>query len=398
MRLRGREMREVVVIGVGMTVFGKHPDSNFIKLGTMAVWDALKDSNIKPGNIQAAYCGSAITGLITGQECNIGHLVLEQIGIRGIPIVRIENACVSGSAAFREAYISVGSGVHDIALAFGVEHVSGALEKEQVMRAVNGASDIEREVSKGMVFPGSFALIANRHIFQYGTTREQMAKVSVKNHRNGLLNRRAQYGMEISIQDVLNSKMLTDPLRMYDYSPVSDGAAAVILCAKDLAKKFTDKRIRVLASSLRSGEFDPKGDITTFPATKNAAKDVYEASGYGPEDVSLAEVHDCFTIAEIIHYEDLGFCEKGKGGQFIGEGKSEMGGKVPFNASGGLMSKGHPLGATGLAQISEIVWQLRGEAGKRQVQNAKIGLTHNLGGYMHGDTSAVAVHLFQKDS
>ncbi|MDP2727675.1 MAG: thiolase domain-containing protein [Dehalococcoidia bacterium] len=386
-------MREVAVIGVGMTQFGKHTDRSIRELGEEALWATLQDAGMTPKSIQVAYVGNAMSNL-SGQGMIAGQMVLRELGITSIPITRIENACASASFAFRESWLAVASGLYDVALAVGFEKMTSATSAE-VIEALAGASDTELEASLGITFPGVFAMVARRHMYQYGTTREQMAQVSVKNHDNGSLNPRSQYQKRCTVEEVLASRPIARPLNLLDCCPISDGAAAAVLVAKDLVPRYSTKPIWIAASGQASGAFEPGADITIFKPTIMASQSAYKMAGLGPQDIDLAEVHDCFTIAEVIHTEDLGFAPKGEGGPFIQEGNTAIGGRIPINTSGGLLAKGHPVGATGLAQIVEIVEQLRGQSGPRQVEGAKAGLAMCLGGFMHSDAGAVAVHILK---
>jgi benzoylsuccinyl-CoA thiolase BbsB subunit len=251
---------------------------------------------------------------------------------------------------------------------------------------------------QGLTLPSYFAMVARRHMYEYGTTIEQLAKVSVKNHRNGCLNPYAQFQKEITFEEICNAPMVADPLTVLHCCPTGDGAAATILCNEDVVKRYDAKPIKLVASVMKSGTYDGGWrDLTTNDQTRRAAQGAYEISGIGPEDLNVIELHDCFTISEIFHYENLGLCNKGEGGRLIEEGETEMTGKIPVNPSGGLLAKGHPLGATGIAQIIEIVWQLRGEAGKRQVSGAKVGLAHCVGGVIDGlDLGACTIHILKK--
>ncbi len=386
-------MREVAVIGVGMTQFGKHTDKTIRELGEEAVWAALQDAGMSPKDVQVAYAGNAL-GRISGQEMISGQMVLREVGITGIPITRIEDACASASFAFRESWLAVASGLFDVAVAVGYEKMTGATTAE-IMEALAGASDTEMEASLGITFPGVFAMVARRHMYQYGTTREQLAQVSVKNHDNGALNPRSQYQKRFTVEEVLASRPIASPLGLLDCCPISDGCAAAILVAKDLVPRYARKPIWIAASGQASGSFEPGSDITILKPTITASQSAYNQAGLGPEDIDLAEVHDCFTIAEVLHTEDLGFASKGEGGPFIQDGNTAIGGRIPINTSGGLLSKGHPVGATGLAQIVEVVEQLRGQSGQRQVEGAKVGLAMCLGGFMHSDAGVVAVHILK---
>jgi acetyl-CoA acetyltransferase len=382
-------MKDVFVVGVGMTQFGKFLERSLRDLGREACWQAIKDAGIRPDMIQAGYCGNTLGGHLQ-REYGIGQSVLWQVGVKGIPIINIENACASGSSAFREAWVAVASGVYDIAIALGVEKT---VMKKGAMLDV-GDSDLE--VRMGDVFPGLFAMRAQRHMHEYGTTLEQMAKVSVKNHHNGCLNPYAQYKKEFTVEEVLNSPMVADPLTVYSCCPNSDGAAAAILANKEVAKKSSTKPIKILASVLGTGLHDNKRGLAIFGLDLEVARKAYDMASVGPEDIDLAEVHDAFTIAELMHCEGLGFCKVGESGRLIDRGEIEIGGRIPVSPSGGLLAKGHPVGASGIAQIVEIVWQLREEAAQRQVANARIGLAHIMGGGKEGDVGACTVHILER--
>lgn len=386
-------MRDVSVLGVGMTRFGIHADKTGKQLGAESVWSAIQDAGIQPKDIQIAYCGYALSGLLGGQASGLGQLILKDSGITGIPVTHVENACSSSACAFREAWLAVASGYYDTALALGVEKMTGVCTGK-VIKALIGSSDVELET--GIVFPGMFAMIAQRHMYEFGTTREQLAEVAVKAHKYGAMNPHAHFQKEITLEHALNSQMIAPPLRLLDCCPISDGAAAAILVPTELAKKLSKNSIRIAASVLKTGLYSDDRCITRFESTVAAAKEAYEAAGIGPEDIDFAEVHDCFTIAEIVHVEDLGFCRKGEGGSFIAKGCGEIDGETPINISGGLKAKGHPVGATGLGQIAELVWQLRGQAGPRQIEGAKTGLAHCMGGFLHADGASLAVHILAK--
>jgi acetyl-CoA acetyltransferase len=387
-------MREVAVVGIGSTRFGRLPDA-ITRLGAAAARDALFDAGISASHVEVAYCGYSLTGLISGQECGAGQLTLRDVGIVGIPVTRVENACSSGSCAFREAWMAVSSGAYDVALALGMEKMTDC-ETSRAMEVLSCASDTQLESSQGLTFPGVFGMIARRHSYEFGTTREQIAAVAIKNHRYGAANPKAHFQMEIGLEDVLASRMVADPLRLLDCGPMSDGAAAAVLVSANRLKSLTNARpVWVASSAQTSGSYDARAPITGFDLTVRAAKQAYERAGIGPENIDLAEVHDCFTIAEIIHSEDLGFCQKGEGGRLVESGATEVTGKIPINVSGGLKAKGHPVGATGLGQIAEIVAQLRGGAGPRQVPQARTGLAHCMGGFFHADAASVVIHVLR---
>lgn len=387
-------MREVAIIGVGMAPFGVFPNKGIKEQGEEACWKAIKDAQIDPKQIQVGYCGNATGGFLDKQGGAIGQLVLAQVGITGIPITRIESVCASGSGAVREAYMAIAGGFYDIAIAVGVEKMSG-VPTDKAVKALVAGSDVELEGDFGLTFPAVFGMIANRHMHQYGTTLEQMALVSVKSHRNGALNPYAHFQREITLEQVINGIPIAAPLTLHNCCPISDGAAALILADRETALRMSEKPVWIAAAAFASGSYHDDQDITTFGLTKRCAEEAYTKAGCGPEDIDLAEVHDCFSIAEIIHYEDLGFCKKGEGGLLIEKGETAIGGRIPVGASGGLKAKGHPVGATGVGQIVELTEQLRGEAGKLQVEGAKVGLAHCMGGFTHGDGASVAVHILK---
>ena len=375
-------MRDVAVIGIGLTNFGELWDRSFRQLITEAGSRAILDAGISGNEIDALYVGSMSAGRFVGQE-HVGALVADAAGFSymNVPSIRVESACASGGIAIRQGFISVASGVNDVVVVGGVEKMTDVYGTEAT-NTLATAADQEWESFFGATFPGLYAMIAARHIYEYGTTREQLAQVAVKNHANGALNPYAQFKKAIPIESILNSPMEAYPLSMMDCAPVSDGSAALILCALDKAKKYTDKPIKIIGSGQASDTLSLHGrdNICTIESTVQAAKKAYKQAKIKPQDVDVAEVHDCFTIAEILAIEDLGFVKKGEGGKAIDNKITTLDGKIPVNPSGGLKAKGHPVGATGVAQIAEIVIQLRGEAEKRQVKDAKIGLAHNVGG------------------
>jgi acetyl-CoA acetyltransferase len=383
-------VREVYIIGAGMTQFGKHPDRGLRSLGFEACLNALRDAGVTPKQIEAGFCGNALAPAIQG-ETGVGQNIFWEVGINGVPIVNLENACASGSTALREGWMSVAAGFYDLVIVAGVEKT--VMPKGTMLNV--GAGELETKL--GDVFPGYFALIAKKHMERYGTTLEQLAKVSVKNHFNGSLNPYAQFQKLLTVEEVLNSPVIAEPLTLYSCCPNSDGAAALILCSASKARKMTGRKVRIAASVLTTGTYDNQRDITNWEVEQRAAQKAYHVSSLGPEDLDVVEVHDAFTISEIIHYEGLGLCPPGEGGRLIEEGATELTGKIPVNSSGGLLSKGHPVGASGVAQVVEIIWQLRGEAGKRQVKKACVGLAQIMGGNKEGDTRACTVHILVKD-
>ncbi len=385
-----RMMRDVYIIGAGMTQFGKHLERGLRDLGREACLIAIQDAGVMPKDIEAGYCGNALAPAIQG-ETGVGQNVFWEVGISGIPIVNVENACASGSTALREGWMAVAGGFHDVVIVAGVE--KAVMPKGTMLNV--GAGELETKL--GEVFPGYFATIAQKHMERYGTTREQLAQVSVKNHIHGALNPYAQFQKKFTVEEVLKSPMIADPLTLFSCCPNSDGAAALILCSKEKAKKANGRAIRIAASVLTTGTYENQRDITNWDVEIRAAQQAYKMASLGPKDLDVVEVHDAFTICEIIHYEGLGLCPLGEGGRLIEEGATELGGRIPVNPSGGLLSKGHPVGASGVAQVAEIVWHLRGQAGERQVQGAKVGLADMMGGNKEGDTRACTVHILVKE-
>ncbi|GFO98043.1 acetyl-CoA acyltransferase [groundwater metagenome] len=385
-------MRDVAIIGVGCTEFGELWDKSFRDIFVEAGVSAIEDANLQGGWIDALYVGNMSGGRFIEQE-HIGSLIADYSGLACFHVAstRVEAACASGGLALRQGIIAVASGYHDIVIAGGAEKMTD-VDVETTTDALAAAADREWEGVMGATFPGLYAMIARLHMHKYGTTSEQLASVAVKNHHNGSMNPKAQFQNEISIDAVLNSVMVADPLHVFDCSPITDGASAVVLAPAEIAKKYTDTPIYVKASAQASGTLSlhDRPDITTLDATVAAAKRAYKMAKVTPKDIDFAEVHDCFTIAEICAIEDLGFVKKGDGGKASMEGMTAIGGKIPINTSGGLKACGHPVGATGVKQAVEIALQLRGDAGKRQIDGAETGLTHNVGG--SGGTAVI--HIF----
>jgi acetyl-CoA C-acetyltransferase len=381
-------MRRVAVIGVGVTKFGKH-DRTSAELFAEAARDALLDAQVEPRAVQALYYGNVVGGE-TEKQLHTAPQAASVLGIPAVPTTRFETACASSHAAFRHAVMDVASGVSDIVLVGGAERVLNVPTGESTEYFAY-ASDATWEQPVGLTFPGVFALIARAHMTKYGTTEAQMAHVAVKNHRHGVLNPKAQFQKEITLEQVLTSAYVADPLKLYDCCPFTDGGAAVVLVSEEVARSHR-RAVWVLGSAAAADHMlmQDKRDLARVPATERAAAAAYRQAGLGPQDVNVVELHDCFTIAEIVATEGLGLFEPGTGGIAAEKGWTSLGGKMPVNTSGGLKAKGHPIGATGAAQIVEIVTQLRGEAGRRQVDGAKVGLTHTLG----GNTATVLVSLF----
>lgn len=384
-------MRDVAIVGVSQTKFGELWEKSFRDLVVEAGIDAIRDANMNGEDIDAMYIGNMTGGLFVGQE-HIGSLIAEHSGLTPIPATRVEAACASGGLALRQAIMAVASGYYDRVMAAGVEKMTDVVDATP---AIAAAADREWEAQQGVTFPSLYAMMAKRHMYEYGTTREQIAGFAVLGHKNGALNPKAQFQREISVDAVLNSTKVASPLNILDCSPVSDGAAAIIVCPADEAHKYTDTPIYIRASTQASATISlhNRKSLTTIPSTIFAAKKAYDMANLTPKDMDMAEVHDCFSINGLIAIEDLGFFEKGKGGQAIEDGLIERDGDIAVNPSGGLKARGHPLGATGIAQAAEITWQLRQEAGKRQVSDTTSGITLNIGGT--GGTAAI--HILSVD-
>lgn len=380
-------MRRVSVVGVGIARFGVRREG-LSALVAGAGRAALADAGISPGEIGAFYLGNYAGDVFVHQN-HLAPWCAVALGFQGIPCARVEGACASGGLAFIQGAQAIASGAHDLVLVAGAEKMT-ATPLAETTEHLSAAGDRE-EVVSGATFPALFALIARRHMHQYGTSREAMAEVAVKNHRNAFQNPDAHLHKRITREDVLNARPIAEPLGLYDCSPVSDGAAALVLCSRDRAGGFGGIPVDILGCGQASDHMtlQAKADITRFAATEKAARVAFSMAGLGPKAVDVIEVHDCFTIAEIAAIEDLGFVEKGEGGPATLEGYTALAGPKPVNPSGGLKAKGHPVGATGAAQIAEIVTQLRGLAGSRQVPGAEIGLAHNLGG--SGATCVVTI-------
>lgn len=407
-----RLMQELYVVGVGMTHFGRHLDKDLKTLGREATEAALADAGIRSQDLEAAFFGNTSQGHMEGQHMIRGQIVLRAMGIERIPVVNVENACASGSSAFVLACNHVRSGAGDIALALGAEKMVST-DKSKMFSVFDSAWDLSRApeirdalmhlgrdvaVPEGStsprpysVFMDVYAAFARSHMRQFGTTQRQLAAVSAKNHAHSVHNPLSQYQTAYTIDEVMAAPPITYPLTLPMCSPVSDGAAAAIVCSRAALKRLNiDERraIRVLASLVQSGS-DRGEDRYADHCTALAARRAYDLAGVGPTDISLAEVHDATAMGEIIQTENLGFCEFGQGGVIAERGETRIGGRIPVNPSGGLESKGHPVGATGLGQIYELVSQLRGEAGARQVEGARLALAEN-GGGLEGIEEAVA--------
>jgi len=387
-------MREVAIVGIGCTKFGEMWDKSFRDLFIEAGLMALADARVSGAQIEALYGGNMSSGIFLEQE-HVGALIADYSGLtaNNVPSTRVEAACASGGLALRSGVIAVASGYHDVVISAGIEKMTD-VGAEKAMDALAAAADREWEAAVGATFPGLYAMMARAHMHEFGTTREQLAQVAVKNHYNGSMNPRAQFRNRITIETVVNSPLVADPLRLFDCSPITDGAAAVVLVPAARAKEFTDTPIYVKAAAQASDSISlhDRRSLTSIDATTVAADRAFKMTKLQRSKIDVAEVHDCFTIAEIMAIEDLGFFEKGAGGPATIAGETAIGGKIPINPSGGLKACGHPVGATGVKQAVEIVEQLRGDAGKRQVDGAEVGLTHNVG----GTGGTVVVHILAR--
>jgi acetyl-CoA acetyltransferase len=378
-------MRDVYTIGVGMHRFGRFGDKDVIEIGREAVVDAIRDAGIAWKEVGAAYCGTVFAGPMAGNK------VLARVGLTGLPIMNVEDACASGGAALRAAYQAIAGGFCDVALAFGFE---------KMPRGFIAGNQDDWFAGLGLaVNPQYFALKARWHMANFGTTDDQLVRVSVKNHRNGASNPYAMYQKVMSFDEIANSAMVNDPLRLLMLCAPNEGGAAVILSTKEVAMQHTTKLIKLSAAILKSPLYGTaevphmslSAKVEAPTVTMTASKEAYETAGIGPEDLDLVETQDTDSASEIIYTEELGLCERGEGGRLLDEGATEIDGRIPVNVSGGLLSKGEPLGASALGQVAEVIWQLRGEAGARQVPDARVGLTH-----VYGALGNCAIAILQR--
>jgi acetyl-CoA C-acetyltransferase len=382
-------MRPVAVIGIGKTPFGAFPDRDLRSLAVEAGEKALKNGAVRPDQIESFYLGNFAGPSFVGQN-HLAPYVSTALGIQGVPSTRIEAACASSGSAFFHGWAEVAAGINDIVMVAGVEKMTSQ-PTARVSQILAEAGDCSGEMKAGSTFASLFAMIARRYMYDFGAKKEYLSAVAVKNHANGALNPDAHMRKPITLEQAMKAKPIAEPLNLYDCSLISDGAAAVILAPLERAHEFTSKPVRVLGIAQASDyvALDQKDDITTFPAVRRAGEKAYRMAGLTPGDIEFAEIHDCFTIAEIIATEDLGFAPRGKGGEFAYEGQTSRTGKIPVNTSGGLKSKGHPVGATGVAQIVDLALQIRCEAGERQIPRHLLGLAQNLGG--SGATCVVSI-------
>ena len=407
---------KAIIAGVGMTTFGKHMELGLKALGAEAVQAAIQDSRLGAEAIQAAYVGNAAAGLITGQESIRGQVILRSIGLGRIPVINVENACASASTALNQACAMVSAGYYDVVLALGVEKLYHP-DKKKTFSAFTGAVDVEALAAilealsqsakqggaesassgageKRSMFMDIYAAVARAHMQQYGTTAEQFAKIAAKNSFHGSLNPRAQFREGLTVQQVLDAPMIAEPLTRPMCSPIGDGAAAVVVVSERKARELgLDRPVRVLTSVLHSGWDHGMDEAGT---TEVCAREAYEEAGVEPKDIDCIECHDASAPAELITYESIGLCKKGEGGKLVDSGDTKLGGRIPVNTSGGLLRKGHPVGATGIAQIVELTEQLQGRTGKRQVEGAKLALAQNGGGTIGTDAAAMCVTILSR--
>ena len=409
-------MRDVFVIGIGHTPFGKFLERSIKSLTAEAVTIALKDAQIAEGDLESAFFGNAMQGLVTGQEMVRGQVALRHIGIDGIPIVNCENACATGSTAFHLAWQTISGGHADVALAVGAEKLFME-DTEKMFRNYDVGMDMEileelrarwaAEAKKagkedyGAGMPRSFAMdmyasTCRSHMEKFGTTQEDLAYIAAKNHQNSVYNPYAQYRRPMTVEEVLAGRPVVYPLTAPMCAPIGDGGAAAVLCSGDYMRRLPESRpVRIRASVLGSGTDRPEGFGPDHVSARLSGR-AYDMAGLGPEDIDIIELHDASAMGEIIQFEGLGFCPWGEAAEVARTGATALGGKIPVNPSGGLVSKGHPLGATGIGQIAEIVMQLRGDGGKRQVEKARIGMTENGGGFVGVEEASMAIHIFEK--
>jgi benzoylsuccinyl-CoA thiolase BbsB subunit len=380
-------MRSVAIIGAGSTVFGKFPQKAVYELGAEAAGAALRGAGISPKDIQFAYYANLYGGMVEGQAA------LRDVGITSVEITNVENACTGGATAVRRAWYDIASGLYDIGIAIGAESMTTSPIAGKLITPAKG--DLSGEL--GMNTVAKFALSQRRYMDIRGVSLEQIALVSVKNHHNGCTNPYSQYKKEFSVADIVNSRLICDPITQLQSCATTDGAAAVVLASLNVARRYTRRPVIIAASVVRGGDYAfRQKDITFSDATSKAANDAYAMAGVGPGDINLCELHDAFAVNELQHYAELYFCKRGEEVRLLEDGVTGLKGRLPVNPSGGLLSKGHPLSATGVAQIAEIFWQLRGEAGDNQVSPARVGLAHTMGGEVAGlEAGAVGVHILK---
>lgn len=412
-------MEDVYIIGVGMFRFGKYPEKT-IKTMTAEVIDSLmQDCPAEKEDIEAAWYSNSFWGIINGQHSIRGQVALTPLGIQGIPVMNVENACAGATSAVNGAYQGIKAGAYDVALAIGVEKMYNPEDKQAMFDMFMSNTDVEfirgildafkqdekkkAEEKKGKSGGGGsrspfmdiYAMAARMHMDQYGTTQEQLAIIAAKNHHHGFLNPLAQYQIDMTVEEVLNDRPVSFPLTRSMCAPMGDGATAALLCSGKALKRFEGARpVKVLASVLTSGTIPSGGEMDLVG--KRLSEKAYEVSGLGPEDIDVAEVHDATAFGELLQCEELGFCGEGEGGPFAESGATKLGGRLPVNTSGGLECRGHPIGASGIAQLVELVTQLRGEAGKRQAEDVRIAMAENGGGFIGAGEAAMCIHILER--
>lgn len=371
-------MTRVGIVGIGHTVFGRRGDASAQELAHEAYSAALADARLEPDAIDASVIASVPE---YQKQRSIAGVVQEYLGLGARPTWLTEAACASGSAAIRTAWMAIRAGVHEVVAVIGCQKMT-ELPTSEILALMGRVGDVQWEAGFGTTFPGYYALFAQRHMHEFGTTREQLSAVAVKNHRYGALNPSAMFRKPVTAEHVASSEEVASPLRVFDCCANADGAACVILAAEPRARSITHAPVWLAGMGAASASMSVlrRPSLTGLPSAAQAAREAYAMAGVNAERIRVAEVHDCFTIAEIMAYEDLGFCERGRGGRLVEERETSIGGRVPVNVDGGLKAKGHPIGATGVSMTVEIAKQLRGEAGERQVAGADVGLTHNVGG------------------
>jgi acetyl-CoA acyltransferase len=412
-------MEDVYIIGVGMFRFGKYPEKSIKQMTAEVLENLLADCPVDKKDIEAAWYSNSFWGIVTGQHSIRGQVALTPLGIQGIPVMNVENACAGATSAVNGAYLGIRAGAYDVALAIGVEKMYNPENKQAMFDMFMSNTDVEfirgildafmadekkkAEESKGKSGGGGarspfmdiYAMAARMHMDRYGTTQEQLATIAAKNHYHASLNPLAQYQMDMTVEEVLNDRPVSFPLTRSMCAPMGDGATAALLCSGKALKRFEGARpVKVLASVLTSGSIPTDGSMDLIG--ERLSKRAYEAAGLGPEDVDVAEVHDATAFGELLQTEELSFCGEGEGGPFAESGATKLGGKLPVNTSGGLECRGHPIGASGIAQLVELVTQLRGEAGKRQVEGARIAMAENGGGFIGTGEAAMCIHILER--
>lgn len=383
---------EAEIAGVGMHPFGRYPDRSLKDLASVAVLRAVADAGIGVLDVDAVYSSNALAGVLLGQEQVRGQTVASYVGIEGVPITNVENACASGSTALREAIQAVSGGFARVALVVGFEKMF-VDDREVTLNALRSAADLDVVDGLGLQFTGVYAMRLQRRLRDGSLTLDDLAASAVKSHAHGALNPYAQYRKPVTAEEVLGSRRIADPLTLLMCSSFADGAAAAIVTAPDSVQTNGRRRVRIRASSMRTARTsDTDADPTVAEV---AARDAYETAGVGPGDLDVLEVHDAMAPGELLYYEQLGLCAEGDAAKLLHSGETSLGGKRVVNPSGGLSSRGHPVGATGLGQIAELTWQLRGEAGDRQVEGARLALAQNSGGWLHGESAVCNVHVLE---